>query len=82
MNNQQQQQKPKIDPLDPYQSYRFKDQNSAISETNLIREKQLINEKIESLGGSHPILIALLIIVFISLISAAISLFYGWLKFF
>ncbi|MEI6729082.1 MAG: hypothetical protein WCK98_05560 [bacterium] len=80
MNNQQQNQKP--DPLDPYQSYRFKDQNSPISETNLIREKQIIQEKMESLGRSHPILIAILIITFISLIGAAISLFYGWLKFF
>jgi hypothetical protein len=76
------QQKAKIDPLDPYQSYHLKDQNSPISETNLIREKQIINEKIESLGGNHPILIAILIIILISLIGWTISFLNGWIKIF
>lgn len=80
MNNQQQ--KPKFDPLDPYQSYHFKDQNSPISETNLIKEKQIINEKLQSLSQGHPILITVLTLIIISFIGLAISFFNGWVKFF
>jgi len=74
--------KGKVDLLDPYQNYHFQDQNSPISETNLLKEQKIIEDKIHSLGRNNPVLIIILVIVLMFMIGFGISVFNGWIKFF